>query len=195
MKALTLEAYNQLNYGDAPDPEFGNNDVLIRVNACGICGSDIHGMDGSTGRRIPPIIMGHEAAGTISSIGSDVTDWQIGDRVTFDSTIYCGSCKYCSAGKVNLCENRKVLGVSPGEYRQHGAFAEYVSVPERILYKIPDNLSFEEAAFVEPVSIALHGVNRTPVKDGDTAVVIGSGMIGLLVIPVSYTHLTLPTKA
>ncbi|MED5471986.1 MAG: galactitol-1-phosphate 5-dehydrogenase [Verrucomicrobiota bacterium] len=182
MKALTLEAYNQLNYGDAPDPEFGNTDVLIRVNACGICGSDIHGMDGSTGRRIPPIIMGHEAAGTISSIGSDVTDWQIGDRVTFDSTIYCGSCKYCSAGKVNLCENRKVLGVSPGEYRQHGAFAEYVSVPERILYKIPDNLSFEEAAFVEPVSIALHGVNRTPVKDGDTAVVIGSGMIGLLVI-------------
>ncbi|MEC9036517.1 MAG: galactitol-1-phosphate 5-dehydrogenase [Verrucomicrobiota bacterium] len=182
MKALTLEAYNQLNYGDAPDPEFGNTDVLIRVNACGICGSDIHGMDGSTGRRIPPIIMGHEAAGTISSIGSDVTDWQIGDRVTFDSTIYCGSCKYCSAGKVNLCENRKVLGVSPGEYRQHGAFAEYVSVPERILYKIPDNLSFEEAAFVEPVSIALHGVNRTPVKDGDTAVVIGSGMIGLLAI-------------
>ena len=182
MKALTLEAYNQLNYGDAPDPEFGNNDVLIRVNACGICGSDIHGMDGSTGRRIPPIIMGHEAAGTISSIGSDVTDWQIGDRVTFDSTIYCGSCEYCSTGKVNLCENRKVLGVSPGEYRQHGAFAEYVSVPERILYKIPDNLSFEEAAFVEPVSIALHGVNRTPVKDGDTAVVIGSGMIGLLVI-------------
>jgi len=182
MKALTLEAYNQLSYGDAPNPEFGTTDVLIRVNACGICGSDIHGMDGSTGRRIPPIIMGHEAAGTISSVGSEVTEWEIGDRVTFDSTIYCGSCKYCDAGKVNLCENRKVLGVSPGEYRQHGAFAEYVSVPERILYKIPDNLSFEEAAFVEPVSIALHGVNRTPVKDGDTAVVIGSGMIGLLVI-------------
>ena len=92
MKALTLEAYNQPSYGDAPDPEYGNNDVLIRVNAWGICGSDIHGMDGTTGRRIPPIIMGHEAAGTISSIGSDVTDWNIGDRVTFFLLLLKGSC-------------------------------------------------------------------------------------------------------
>lgn len=182
MKALVLEEYNRLVYQDVPEPMIGSNDVLIAVKACGICGSDIHGMDGSTGRRIPPLIMGHEASGVIVDVGAAVRGWKPGDRVTFDSTIYCGECFFCRRGQINLCDNRRVLGVSTGEYRQHGAFAEYVAVPQHILYRLPDSLSFERAAFVEALSIAFHAVRRTPVVLGDTAVVVGSGMIGLLVI-------------
>ncbi|HEX3877604.1 MAG TPA: zinc-binding dehydrogenase, partial [Bryobacteraceae bacterium] len=106
----------------------------------------------------------------------------VGDRVTFDSTIYCGQCAYCARGEVNLCDNRQVMGVSPGPYRRHGAFAEYVAVPRRIVYKLPDALSYQQAALIEAVSVAMHGVNLTPVRLGDTAVVIGAGMIGVLTV-------------
>jgi L-iditol 2-dehydrogenase len=117
MKALTLTAYNEFSFGDAALPETGPDDLLIEVRACGICGSDVHGMDGSTGRRIPPIIMGHEAAGVIKALGSAVQGpWRVGQRVTFDSTVYCGKCSYCDQGLVNLCSSRKVLGVSCGEF-------------------------------------------------------------------------------
>lgn len=182
MKALTLTEYNQFEYGDAPEPQAGAGEVLIRVHACGICGSDVHGMDGSSGRRIPPIIMGHEASGVIEAAGEGVEGFQPGDRVTFDSTIYCGTCVNCQAGQVNLCEGRQVLGVSCGEYRRHGAYAELVSVPAHILYSVPEGMSFEEAAFAEPISVALHAVNRVPIKPGDTGVVVGAGLIGLLVV-------------
>jgi L-iditol 2-dehydrogenase len=179
MKALLLKAYNQLSLETVPVPEFGPEQVLIAVKACGICGSDVHGLDGSTGRRRPPIIMGHEAAGVVTQIGSRVTDWKPGDRVTFDSTIYCGRCAFCRRGLINLCDHRRVLGVSCEDYRQHGAFAEYVAVPQLILYRVPDALAFEHAALVEPFAIAFHAVRRTPVTLNDTAVIVGSGMIGL----------------
>lgn len=182
MKALNLAEYHQFEYIDAPKPDLSSGDALIEIKACGICGSDIHGMDGSSGRRQPPIIMGHEASGVICEVGSEVKDWSAGDRVTFDSTVYCGACAYCLRGDVNLCEDRRVLGVSCDEYRQHGAFAEYLRVPARILYAVPDQLSFEQAAFAEPISIALHAVRLVPVKQGDTAVVVGAGLIGLLVV-------------
>ncbi len=182
MKALVLEEYNKLIYKEMPDPQISDNDVLIEVKACGICGSDIHGMDGSSGRRHPPLIMGHEASGVIVKKGSGVQGFAEGDRVTFDSTIYCGTCFYCRQGQINLCDNRRVLGVSPPEYRQHGAFAQFVAVPEHILYRLPDNLSFVQAAMVEPVSIAFHAVSLTPVSLNDSAVVIGSGMVGIFVI-------------
>jgi len=182
MKALTLTAYNEFEFGDVPDPEISDQEVLIAIKACGICGSDIHGMDGSSGRRIPPIIMGHEGAGEIVSVGSSVSDWKAGDRVTFDSTVYCGKCESCLSGQINLCPDRNVLGVSCDDYRRHGAFAELVKVPQHILCAIPDAVPFEQAAFAEPVSIALHGVNRVPLKPGDSAVVVGAGLIGLLVV-------------
>jgi len=184
MKALVLEDVKQFEYKDVPEPEIAPDEVLLQVKATGICGSDIHGMDGSSGRRIPPIIMGHESSGVIAKIGDAVTEWQVGDRVTFDSTIYCGECHFCKRGEINLCDNRRVVGVSCGDYRQHGAFAEYLAIPARILYRIPDNLSFVQAAFVEPVSIAVHAVERTPIALNDTAVVVGTGLIGLLVIQV-----------
>src|SRR5690348_6143206 len=109
MKALLLSKYRQLEIADIPTPKPGPNDVLVKVAACGICGSDVHGYDGSSGRRIPPIVMGHGAAGTIASVGKDVDGMAVGSRVTFDSTIYCGKCEYCSRGEVNLCDQRQVL--------------------------------------------------------------------------------------
>jgi len=182
MKALVLEEYKRFVYKEVPDPQPGPGEVMVQVKACGICGSDIHGMDGSTGRRIPPSIMGHEASGVIHASGPGVTGWQAGDRVTFDSTISCGQCYFCRQGFINLCDNRRVMGVSCTEYRQDGAFAEYVILPQHILYRLPESLPFEEAAMVEPLSVAFHAVNRVPLSINDSAVVVGTGMVGLLVI-------------
>lgn len=182
MKALLLTKYMELEYTDQPAPAFGSEEVLVRVRACGICGSDIHGLDGSSGRRIPPLIMGHEASGVIEAVGANVTKWKPGDRVTFDSMVSCGVCSFCRRGEINLCDARQVLGVSCGDYRRHGAFAEFVNVPQHILFRLPDNVPFEHAAMIEPISIAVHAANLTPIEMGDTAVVVGSGMIGLLTI-------------
>src|SRR2546421_931071 len=182
MKALVLKEYKRFVFEEAPTPEPGPEEVLIAVKACGICGSDVHGMDGSTGRRRPPVIMGHEASGIVAAAGSKVKGWAAGDRVTLDSTIYCGQCEFCRRGQINLCDHRRVLGVSCEEYRQHGAFAEFVAVPQHILYRVPDELSLEQAALVEPFAIALHAVGRTPVRAKDTVVVVGAGMIGLALV-------------
>jgi len=182
MKALLLTGYMNLQVTELAVPEIGAADVLVRVRACGICGSDVHGLDGRTGRRIPPLVMGHEAAGTIEAIGRDVPGWRVGDRVTFDSTISCGQCYYCRRGEINLCDRREVLGVSCGDYRRNGAFAEYVAVPARILYRLPGWLPFDHAAMIEAVSVAVHAVALTPHTAGDTAVVMGCGMIGQLAI-------------
>jgi L-iditol 2-dehydrogenase len=182
MNALLLREYKHLELIDLPQPEIGANDLLIRVKACGICGSDVHGYDGSTGRRIPPLVMGHEAAGLVEAVGGAVTKFKVGDRVTFDSTVYCGECFFCLRGQQNLCDNRQVLGVSCGDYRRNGAFAEFVSVPERICYRLPDNVPFEHAALIEAISVAVHAVSLTPIALNETAVVVGSGMIGLLII-------------
>lgn len=184
MKALVLEEYNKLVYKDMPEPEFGAKDLLVRVKACGICGSDVHGMDGSSGRRIPPLIMGHEASGVVEDVGKGVNKFAVGDRITFDSTEFPLDDWYTLRGKYNLSENRKVLGVSPKEYRRNGAFAEYVVVPEHIAYHLPDEVSFEQAAMVEPVAVATHAINMTPMNMLDSALVVGSGMIGLFLIQV-----------
>jgi L-iditol 2-dehydrogenase len=182
MKALLLSKYKNMELTDLPVPEPGPEDVLVQVAACGICGSDVHGYDGASGRRIPPIVMGHEAAGIIAAVGSAVHEFHPGDRVTFDSTVYCGVCEFCRRGEVNLCEDRQVVGVSCGDYRRAGAFAEYVVVPARILYRLPEAMSFAEAAMLEAVSVALHGVHVSELKGGETALVIGAGMIGLLLL-------------
>ncbi len=182
MQALVLEDVSTLALRDVPVPAIAAHDVLIRVKACGICGSDVHGYDGSTGRRIPPLIMGHEAAGEITSIGDQVRGLHVGQRVTFDSTVSCGHCAFCSRGEVNLCDTRQVLGVSCGDYRRNGAFAEYVAVPEHIVYPLPASFAYEKAALIEAVSIAVHAAKITGIQPGSTAVVVGAGMIGLLAV-------------
>jgi L-iditol 2-dehydrogenase len=182
MRALLLSQYNQLDVADLPEPEPGAGEILVRVAACGICGSDVHGYDGTSGRRIPPIVMGHEAAGIVESVGAGVKNFKAGDRITFDSTVYCGVCEFCKRGEVNLCNNRQVVGVSCGDYRRAGAFAEYVVVPQQICYQLPEGLAFEEAAMLEAVAVALHAVHVSQMKGGETALVIGAGMIGLLTL-------------
>lgn len=182
MKSLILEEYNKLVIRETKTPELQNGWVLVKVEACGVCGSDIHGMDGSTGRRQPPLIMGHEASGIIHSVSPEIDDWKTGERVTFDSTISCGECYFCLRNEVNLCDNRRVIGVSCDEYSQNGAFAEYVAVPAGILYRIPENISFEHAAMIEAVSVAVHAVKISENAVKNSALVIGCGMIGLLCI-------------
>ncbi|MFC5863625.1 galactitol-1-phosphate 5-dehydrogenase [Acidicapsa dinghuensis] len=182
MKALLLSEYSKLDVADLPRPAAGAGEVLVQVAACGICGSDVHGYDGSSGRRIPPLVMGHEAAGIVAGVGEGVSRFAPGDRVTFDSTVYCGSCEFCAQGLVNLCDQRQVIGVSTPDFRRAGAFAEFVTVPEHIVYKLPEAMGFSEAAMLEAVSVALHAVNVTELKGGETALVLGAGMIGLLTL-------------
>ena len=182
MKALVLENYMDLRYEDVPLPAILPNEVLLRVKAVGICGSDVHGIDGSTGRRIPPIIMGHEASGVIEKKGEEVKDWSIGDRVTFDSTIYNLNDWYTKHGMYNLSDGRKVVGVSTEEFKKNGAFAEYVSIPQHVLYSIPEGVSFTEAALVEPAGVAMHAINISGLQKNDVVAVVGAGMVGMLVI-------------
>jgi len=178
-----------LEIADVPAPSIGApDDVLVRIKASAICGSDVHGIDGSTGRRIPPLVMGHEAAGLVAAVGPAVKNVAIGDRVTFDSTIWCGECFFCRRGEVNLCDNRRVLGVSCSEYRRDGTFAEYVVVPERIIYRLPESVAFEEAALTEPVSVAMHALRITNMRPGENAAVVGSGLIGLLLIQIIRSY-------
>jgi L-iditol 2-dehydrogenase len=182
MRALLLSKYRSLEIADVPTPAAGAGEVLIRVGACGICGSDVHGYDGSSGRRIPPIVMGHEAAGRIAAVGAGVTGLAEGDRVTFDSTIYCGACGFCKRGEVNLCDHRQVLGVSCGDYSRAGAFAEFVAVPARVVYKLPESISFAEAAMLEAVAVAIHAVSLAEISAQSTALVVGAGTIGVLIL-------------
>jgi L-iditol 2-dehydrogenase len=182
MKALVLSEYKQLDVVDMAKPQPGDDELLIQIQACGICGSDVHGYDGSTGRRLPPIVMGHEAAGVIEAVGNTVSEFRPGQRVTFDSTVFCGKCFFCLCGQVNLCDRREVIGVSTPAFRRMGAFAEYVTVPARIAYPLPDTMPFSHAALIEAVSVAVHAVSLTGIELEDTVVVVGAGMIGLLAL-------------
>jgi L-iditol 2-dehydrogenase len=182
VKALELVGASRLELVDKPVPGPGPGEVRVAVRACGICGSDLHGMDGSSGRRIPPVVMGHEASGVIDALGDGVPDWGVGERVTFDSTVWCGECEFCRSGRLNLCGSRQVIGVSCKDYRRDGAFAEFVVVPARILHRLDEILSFEDAAFAEPVGVALHAVARAGEVSGKSAMVVGTGLIGLLVV-------------
>jgi L-iditol 2-dehydrogenase len=182
MNALLLKEYNNLVYTQVPKPTIKADEVLINIKAVAVCGSDVHGYDGGSGRRRPPLVMGHEASGIIVELGSQVKGWNVGDRVTFDSTLYCGECDYCREGYINLCNDRRILGVSCADYHCEGCMAEYCAVPARVLYALPDEVSFEKASLIEPLSIGYHAVNITPIKLGDTALVVGAGTIGQMVI-------------
>lgn len=180
MRALLLSAPGALALAELETPAPAAGEVLVRVAACGVCGSDIHGFTGSTGRRIPPLVMGHEAAGTVEAVGPGVSDLPVGSRVALDSTVYCGECEYCATDRENLCTHRQVLGVSCGVYRRHGCFAEYVCVPRRVVHEIPDTVDFVSAALLEPLTIALHAVNLGNAGPATrSAVVVGAGTIGL----------------
>lgn len=182
MRALVHTAPFRFEYTRVPAPAVGPEEVLVRVRSVGICGSDVHGFTGQTGRRIPPIIMGHEAAGTVEALGASVRGFEPGEAVCFDSTVYCNQCDACRAGAVNRCAQRQVLGVSiPGMKRQ-GAMAEFVALPWWTLHRMPEGLDFDAAAMLEPVSIGLHAAARGSVREGEHVLVIGAGTIGLFVL-------------
>ena len=189
MKALLLTAPSSLTLTDLETPEPDAGEVRVRIAACGICGSDVHGYTGSTGRRIPPLVMGHEAAGIIDAVGKNVSGEMVGQRVALDSTVFCGECEFCCNGKENLCTHRQVLGVSCDAYRRQGCFAEYAIVPERCVYPLPDQMGFVTASLLEPLTIGLQAVrlgNASPATR--SAVVIGAGTIGLAIIVVLKSY-------
>jgi L-iditol 2-dehydrogenase len=183
MRALLLTSPGRLEMADLPCPEPGLGEVRVRIASCGICGSDVHGFTGGTGRRIPPLVMGHEAAGTIDAVGEGVADLSPGTRVALDSTVFCGACEQCRNGRENLCQTREVLGVSCGTYRRHGCFAEQVVVPRQSVHAIPDTLGFVQAALLEPLTIALHATRLAAAGPSTrSAVVVGAGTIGLATV-------------
>ncbi|MFL5778774.1 MAG: alcohol dehydrogenase catalytic domain-containing protein [Chloroflexota bacterium] len=177
MKALVFEAPSRLAIHDRPDPTVGAGEVLVAVRAAGICGSDVHGYVGASGRRRPGIVMGHEAAGEVVAAGEGVSAFRAGDRVALRSVLACGACEACRAGRRNLCHRRRGLGMD-----LDGAYADAVSVPEALAVSLPSSLSYEEGALVEPLAVALHAVDLTPMPTGADVAIVGAGAIGLLTL-------------
>jgi 2-desacetyl-2-hydroxyethyl bacteriochlorophyllide A dehydrogenase len=180
MKAAIWHGGKDVKIEEVPEPEVKTGEVLVRVKAAGICGSDVHAFEGKSKRRVPPLILGHEFSGVVADVGTGALDFRNGDRVVVEPAISCGKCEPCSNGRANICLEIRLLGL-----HVPGAFAEYVAVPASKCCKLPDSVSFDEAALVEPLSVATHAVNMTPTKVGDNLLVIGSGVVGLMILQVA----------
>ncbi len=175
MKAIVIKKPYEISIEDVGVPEIGPGELLIKVKAVGICASEVHAFQGTHPFRIPPIISGHEFSGEVVKVGDNVHGFVEGDRVTAFPIIACGSCEYCISGKNNLCENRIVLGTS----KWLGPFGEYVKAPQTVVYKIPDDITFDEGALIEPLAVGLHTFKRANIKQGQTIAIFGAGAIGL----------------
>lgn len=178
MRALRYLGPKKLEVQEMPVPVPSEGEVLIKVGACGICGSDIHGYLGLTGRRIAPMTMGHEFCGQVERIGAGVQRFKIGDRVIVQPICFCGECVNCKRGLTMLCLNKRFFGVLSVD----GAMAEYVAVPEKLLYPLPDNCSFDTGALAEPYAVAYGSVLKAPKAERKTVLVIGAGTIGVCVL-------------
>ncbi|GAA0522572.1 alcohol dehydrogenase [Saccharopolyspora subtropica] len=176
MRAAIVDQPGSVRVGDVPDPKPGDRQLLIRVGACGICGTDLHIADGHFPPTPYPIVPGHEFAGEVVELGPDVPgDWRVGDRVAVDPSLFCGYCTPCRSGHGNLCANWGATGDTV-----NGAFAEYVAVPAATCYRMPDEMTWQQGALVEPVSCAVHGVRQIGVEAGERFLVVGAGTMGLL---------------
>ncbi|MEV0065125.1 MULTISPECIES: zinc-dependent alcohol dehydrogenase family protein [unclassified Amycolatopsis] len=176
MRAAIVDRPGEIRVGDVPDPKPGERQVVVKVGACGICGTDLHIADGHFPPTPYPIVPGHEFAGEIVELGADIPgEWKIGDRVAVDPSLYCGYCTPCRSGHGNLCANWNATGDTV-----NGAFAEYVAVPADTCHKMPDSMTWEQGALVEPVSCAVHGVRRIGVEAGERFLVVGAGTMGLI---------------
>lgn len=179
MKAVFLTEPEEFELRAVPVPEIGPRDVLVAVKACGVCGSDIHFMEnGRIGDFVvrEPLVLGHEAAGEVVRVGPQVKTLSVGDHVAMEPGIPCGHCDYCHSGRYNLCQDVVFLSAPPYD----GFFQEYVAVPEDFAYRLPDGMSMEAGATVEPLSVGLHGTNMAELEPGGHVVVLGAGPIGLL---------------
>lgn len=174
MQGFLFEGLGKAGLVERQMPAVGSKDVLIKVMACGICGTDIHILKGES-MSTPPVVLGHEFAGEVVGIGEQVTTVGVGDRVCIDPNVFCGTCYYCRNGKEHLCENLKAIGVDVD-----GGFAQYCAVPHTHVYRLPDNVSYREGAMVEPVACCLRGIDRAGIRPGDEVAVLGGGPIGLI---------------
>lgn len=175
MKAAVLYKPGDIKIQELDIPKPDKKDVLIKVRACGVCGTDNALYQGEyPGNH--PVVVGHEFSGDVMEIGAEVTKFTPGDRVTVDPNKVCHTCDYCRAGYEHLCEHLSSMGV-----HIHGADAEYCIMPESNVYRISDALSYEEAAFCEPLACAIHGTDLAHIKVGDTVLVIGAGGMGNLI--------------
>jgi NADPH2:quinone reductase len=176
MRAAIIDVPGTVRVGEMPDPKAEPRCVVVRVGACGICGTDLHIADGHFPPTPYPIVPGHEFAGEIVEVGPEVDGWSVGDRVAVDPSLFCGHCDPCRAGRGNLCANWGATGDTVD-----GAFAEYVSVPAANCHRMPDDMTWQQGALVEPLSCAVHGVRRIGVEAGEDFLVVGAGTMGLLV--------------
>jgi L-iditol 2-dehydrogenase len=174
MKAAVLYASRDMRISNVDTPETKSNEILIRVKAASICGTDIHFYTGEL-KGDTPRILGHDFSGVVEVIGKDVQDFSVGDRVITEMVRYCGDCYYCKTGHYHLCDNGAYMG-----FDIDGAFAEYIAAPVKNAYKVPDNVSFEEASIMEPVALALHVMDFAQPRIGDVMAVIGQGPVGLI---------------
>ena len=175
MRAVVIDEPGKVRVGEVPDPAPGPQDVIVGVAACGICGTDLHIIDGEFPPSPYPLVPGHEFAGTVEAVGADVTDLAPGQRVAVDPSLFCGRCDYCRNGRGNLCANWNAIGDTVS-----GAFAEYVAVPRPNVYTLPDGIDFASAALIEPLSCAVHGVDVLGSVADQRVLVIGAGTMGLL---------------
>lgn len=178
MRAAVVDKPGRVRVGDVPAPRPGRGQVLVEVGACGVCGTDLHIAAGEFPPTPYPIVPGHEFAGQVVEIGPGVaTGVRTGDRVAVDPSLFCGHCAPCRAGRGNLCANWGATGDTVD-----GAFAERVAVPAANAYPLPDHLTWQQGALVEPLSCALHGVRRLAVEVGESVLVVGAGTMGLLLL-------------
>lgn len=175
MKAVLFDKPHSLNVVSRDLRTLREGEILVKVETCGICGTDLHIVEG-TSRSSPPVILGHEYAGVITDTG-DVKDFVPGQKVAIDPNISCGVCYYCRRGLVNLCENLRALGVDID-----GGMAEQCIVPWQQAFVIPDDMSLRQSAFLEPLSCAVHGIDIARINQGDSVVIVGAGPIGLLML-------------
>ncbi len=177
MHGAKFFAKHDVRIADYPDPSPNPRDAIVRVKASGICGTDVHVFEGEVPLAKMPVIPGHEFAGEIVKVGSDLKGFKVGDRVAIEPNLFCGKCHFCRTARKHFCENWMAIGLSID-----GGFAELCRVPEQALYRMPDNLSFNQAAFFEPAACVLHGIERSNLQSGETAIVFGAGSIGLIYI-------------
>ncbi|MGI6558256.1 MAG: zinc-dependent alcohol dehydrogenase [Limnochordia bacterium] len=178
MRAAVLKENYRIVLEDVKEPSPGPGEVKIQVRVTGICGSEVHAFKGTHPYRKPPVILGHELAGDIVEVGSDVEGLKVGDRVTVEPQIGCERCYMCRRGLNNLCESKIVLGTQEWP----GSFAEYIIAPAKVVYRLPDGLSYEEGVMVEPLAVGVHAVRWSEMGLGDSVLVLGAGTIGLVTI-------------
>ncbi|MEI8079645.1 MAG: alcohol dehydrogenase catalytic domain-containing protein [bacterium] len=178
MKALVFHGTGDLRYEDVPAPAIADGEVLIRVRASGICGSDLHGYTGKSNRRCPPMIMGHEFAGEVVEGSSGARRFTPGDRVVIQPLCFCGACDMCAVGLTNLCRSKSLFGV----FSKNGAMAEFIAVPEKLLFPLPVGMSYEAASLMEPLAVAYSAVVKADFRGKRKVLVVGCGAIGLCII-------------